>query len=113
MQAGQSFRIAKVVDNLTGVFLQMPEGSVVAEMGGLDLVISYTAQDGNDIELTVVDNSFLLGDVNLDGTVDLLDIAPFVSLIASSGFQDEADINLDGAVDLLDIGPFVVLLVGN
>ena len=113
MQAGQSFRIAKVVDNLTGIFLQMPEGSVVAEKGGLNLVISYTAQDGNDIELTVVDNSVPLGDVNLDGNVNLLDIAPFVSLIANSGFQGEADINLDGVVDLLDVSPFIVLLVGN
>lgn len=54
----------------------------------------------------------LLGDVNLDGAVDLLDIAPFVSILTSSGFQDEADINQDGNVDLLDVAPLVDLLTG-
>ena len=53
----------------------------------------------------------LLGDVNCDGAVDLLDIQPFVDLIVSQGFSDKADINVDGVVDLLDIGPFVALLI--
>lgn len=52
----------------------------------------------------------LLGDVNLDGVVDLLDVAPFVQLISDGGFSVEADINGDGIVDLLDIGPFVDIL---
>ena len=55
----------------------------------------------------------LIGDVNLDGAVDLLDVAPFVDLIATGTFQSEADINQDGFVDLLDVEPFVTLLTGN
>ena len=55
---------------------------------------------------------FLLGDVNLDGAVDLLDVAPFVDLLANGGFLPEADINQDGVVDLLDVAPFVDLLAG-
>ena len=35
----------------------------------------------------------LLGDVNQDGNVDLLDVAPFVALVSNSKFQAEADIN--------------------
>ena len=54
----------------------------------------------------------VLGDVNLDGTVDLLDVAPFVDLLANGDFQPEADINQDGIVDLLDVAPFVDLLSG-
>lgn len=54
---------------------------------------------------------FLLGDINGDGVVDLLDIAPFVDLVVRSGFQNEADINQDGSVDLLDVVPFVDLVV--
>lgn len=54
----------------------------------------------------------LLGDVNCDGTVDLLDVGPFVDLITNSEFSDKADINLDGEVDLLDVEPFVALLSG-
>ncbi len=54
----------------------------------------------------------LLGDVNLDGVVNLLDVAPFVDLITSATFQVEADINEDGFVDLLDVAPFIAILAG-
>lgn len=54
----------------------------------------------------------LMGDVNEDGVVNLLDVGPFVELIANGDFQLEADINGDGSVDLLDVGGFVLLLQG-
>ena len=57
------------------------------------------------------DAPILLGDVNGDGTVDLLDIEPFVSLILTGNYQVEADVNEDGSVDLLDVSSFVDLLV--
>lgn len=57
-------------------------------------------------------DSVLIGDVNCDGNVDLLDVQPFVDLITSGGFSTKADINMDGNVDLLDVGPFVQLLTG-
>ena len=52
------------------------------------------------------------GDINGDGVVDLLDVAPFVELLTSGEFQAEGDINGDGQIDLLDVQPFVDLLVG-
>ena len=51
------------------------------------------------------------GDVNRDGRINLLDVAPFAALIDTGGFQPEADVNQDGAVDLLDVQPFVKLLI--
>ena len=51
-----------------------------------------------------------LGDVNLDGVVNLLDIEPFIQLITNSAFQAEADINQDGTVDLLDVEGFVAII---
>ena len=54
----------------------------------------------------------MLGDVNLDGAVDLLDVSPFIDAIINGELQCEADVNLDGAVDLLDVQPFVNLLAG-
>ena len=54
----------------------------------------------------------LLGDVNLDGMVDLLDVAVFVQILTDDSFLKEADINEDCVVDLLDIAPFVQLLLG-
>ena len=62
-----------------------------------------------EIRLSVV----LVGDVNLDGTVDFLDIAPFITLLSTGGFQQEADINEDGVVNFLDISPFVTVLNGD
>ena len=56
-------------------------------------------------------NSFTIaGDVNRDGKLDLLDVAPFVDLISSGQFQGEADINNDNLVNLLDVNPFIDLL---
>ena len=57
-------------------------------------------------------DKFVLGDVNCDGVVDLLDVQPFVILVTSGEFSAKADINGDGVVNLLDVQPFVELLTG-
>lgn len=49
----------------------------------------------------------LLGDVNLDGFVTLLDVAPFIDRITTGIYQTEADCNQDGLVTLLDVEPFI------
>lgn len=52
----------------------------------------------------------LLGDVNRDGFVNFLDIAPLIGLLTVSDFRPEADANEDGAVNFLDIAPFIEIL---
>ena len=47
-----------------------------------------------------------------EGSVDLLDVFPFVNLIVTSTYQCEGDINEDGSVDLLDVNPFLEILTG-
>ena len=54
--------------------------------------------------------ALLLGDLNGDCLVSLLDVQPFVAAIATGTFIPQADINQDGFVNLLDVGPFVALL---
>jgi len=54
----------------------------------------------------------LLGDVNCDGLVNLLDVVPFVEAISGGPFNAKADINSDGNVNLLDVAPFIDLLAG-
>lgn len=68
--------------------------------------------NGNSIESVTIDvvSDFLIGDVNLDGDVNFLDISPFIGLLSSDSFQLEADINEDGEVNFLDISPFIGLL---
>ena len=53
----------------------------------------------------------ILGDVNLDGSVNLLDASAFISAITGGDYVPEADINLDGVNDLQDVAGFVDLLI--
>ena len=69
---------------------------------GLSYRINATAVDDDEI---------LLGDANLDGFVNFLDISPFISILSGgTGFLAEADINQDGTVNFLDIAPFIGIL---
>ena len=67
---------------------------------------------GNFVASGAVPASVLLGDVNMDGEIDFLDITPFISILSTGGFQEEADIDQNGVVDFMDISPFIELLSG-
>jgi hypothetical protein len=54
----------------------------------------------------------MLGDVNLDGVVNGLDVDPFVDVLLNGPYQAEADMNEDQVVNGLDVDPFVVAVVG-
>ncbi len=62
--------------------------------------------------LVTVRTEVLLGDVNRDNVVNLLDVDPFIDRLTTGTFQAEADTNQDGLVNLLDVEPFVTLLSG-
>jgi hypothetical protein len=55
----------------------------------------------------------VLGDVNLDGEVNGLDVDPFVEVLLSGPYQPEADMNEDQLVNGLDVDPFVAAVVGS
>jgi YVTN family beta-propeller protein len=69
---------------------------------------------GMGIAVSVVPESPepLLGDVNLDGVVNGLDVDPFVEGLLSGPYQPEADMNEDQVVNGLDVDPFVAAVVG-
>ena len=54
----------------------------------------------------------LLGDVDLSGTVDFLDIQPFIGVLSGGTNQCEADCDQNGTVEFLDIQPFIAILSG-
>jgi|GEM_PF-1030790 len=66
----------------------------------------------DDVSVTTLGdgNAPLLGDCNLDGVVNFLDIAPFIAILSAGDFLAEADVNEDGTVDFLDIAPFISIL---
>ena len=53
----------------------------------------------------------MLGDLNQDSVVNLLDVEPFVDSLTSGVLNPAADINCDGSTDLLDVAPFISLIV--
>ena len=66
----------------------------------------------SNIMIMEASGEVLLGDVNQDGMISFLDISPFITLLLSGGFQQEADIDRCGKVDFLDISPFIQILIG-
>ena len=63
-----------------------------------------------DTQGIVTFDRFMVGDVNGDGAIDLLDVSHFVDAVSSGQFEPAADINQDGAVDLIDVPLFIDLL---
>jgi len=61
---------------------------------------------------TVVDAA-LLGDCNLDGVVDFLDVNPLIGFLTSGVYLVQADCNQDGVVNFLDVGPFITILTSD
>ncbi len=66
--------------------------------------------DAVAIRLVTCEQAELLGDVNLDGFVNFLDIAPFIDRLSTGDFQTEADVNQDEEVNFLDIAGFIGLI---
>lgn len=106
---------------LGGNFNQIGSAVALAATGtgtGSNITVTYNDLGPNNDFNNRANASFvsfavgggLLGDVNMDGVVDFLDISPFITILATNGFQLEADIDLNGTVDFLDIGPFVLFL---
>jgi len=77
---------------------------------GSDYLETASFDDDSGQVVVVVPATGILGDVNMDGMVNLLDISPFVEILGNNLYQFEADLNEDGIVNLLDIDPFVSLL---
>ena len=99
---------------------QFEELIIVAGNGNLDQVVSFGQDEDGELYIVAINGNILavnpivlFGDVNQDGFVNLLDVQPFVDLISTGGFAQEADLNQDGAVNLLDVNPFIAVLSGS
>ncbi len=108
------------------------DGKYLYQLEGLNGAISaYAINDDNSLSLVQQATGFLpevdtqgivtftrngapigllLGDCNMDGTVNFQDIQTFIATLTSGVFAPEADINQDGAVNFSDISPFINLL---
>ena len=68
--------------------------------------------DGSNQVLIVKYGEFKLGDINGDGSINLLDVDPFIQALSGGPYVPAADINCDGSVNLLDVAPFINVLSG-
>ena len=64
------------------------------------------------LELPFAVSVGILGDINCDGEISLTDALFLLELLVTGTFDLKADINQDGVVNLLDVAPFVCLLTG-
>ena len=107
LQVGQPFVVADRDVTLTGVLAD-------GEPFSFNLTSTFSPNDffSPDATLTVtLDGPVMLGDLNLDGVVNFLDISPFILVLSTNGgFQAEGDIDKSGTVDFLDISGFIGLL---
>ena len=89
---------------------------VTSEDGFGTLIQTSTNSDFSAVDFIghalIREHVVLLGDTNMDGEANLLDVGPFVELLSNGEFQVEADINGDGVVNLQDVYPFVETLSG-
>lgn len=89
---GTSIEILDVAGVLSGTFDGLPNGTVVGNFSGLDLLIDYQGGDGNDVVLRTV-AAPLQGDFNGDGLVNLADYTLWRDNL---GAASESPINNNG-----------------
>lgn len=95
-----------------GTFDQANYDSQFAVLDGLDEQSQKTALAGA-FGFSTSTTDCILGDVDMNGVVEFLDINPFIGILTSNGFQCEADCDEDGMVTFLDIQPFIDILANN
>ena len=109
LQPGQAFAITDRDVMLSGVLDSGEQFDYVlhlfrdSDRGFFDVGATVTVTLGSP-------NPVILCDVNEDGAVNFLDIAPFIEILAADIFLPQADCNLDDAVNFLDIAPFIAIL---
>lgn len=64
------------------------------------------------ITLQTLSNS-LLGDINFDGLINIVDVVQMVNFVLSSTYIPQADMNSDGIINVLDIVQLVGIILGN
>lgn len=66
----------------------------------------------HDVYLVFSVNDSPKGDINLDGVVDVADVATVIDAMASGIYDSNYDVNGDGVVDVADIATIIDLMAG-
>ena len=122
---GDTVAVELTLDVTTGVASLTVNGeTIVGTSGNPGETMNRFAlrqSDSSNNETVTVDNLVVTsgvvvdcmpGDVDGSGVVDFADIAPFIAILSTNGFQCEADIDGSTVVDFADIAPFIGILAG-
>ena len=64
------------------------------------------------VSLEVLDDSLILGDINEDGLVNVLDVVSLVNIILNNyDFNQNGDVNQDGFLNVLDVVVLVNIIL--
>lgn len=99
LQPKHQFEIMAVSGFAFGQFEGLPEGALVGTYNGVDLFVSYSHGDGNDIAVYTE----FPGDFNSDFSYTVADVNALTSAILEGNHQIEFDLTGDGLVDQTDL----------
>lgn len=71
----------------------------------------YVDYEPGDENIYLGDDQPLIGDLNGDGVVNILDVVSLVGFILNGGFDSSADVNGDGEINVLDVVSLVNLIL--
>jgi len=96
----------------SGVFAGLTNAAAYAnnQSEGPDLALAIDSIFISQMFGLPVQPEVLLGDCNLDGTVNFSDIPAMIEILTSGGFIEQADCNEDGVVNFSDITSFIGIL---
>ena len=113
MNGGNSGDIIIPYDHTNSILLQyvnsgyMPPGATDLTQTQIDLIAQWIDEGA----LPQPDES-LQGDINDDGTVNILDIVQLTNMILLDDYQESADLDGDGNLNILDIVLLVNIILG-
>jgi len=115
VRAGDSGAPTFLIDNATNELILLGVNSFRLDSAPsfFSTGVTYAGNQMEEISAILDANVIppvLLGDCNFDGELNFLDIGPFIVILSTGDFFEEADIDENGDVNFLDIGPFISLL---
>ena len=116
--SGAAVCVAKVTPTLLGCLVSLLglhtfTWSYLKDGGGgaTDMEEDCAGVDYISFPPSMLEDDGVLGDVNGDGVVSVLDVVQIVNMVLESEYNASADVNGDGSTDVLDVILIVIMIL--